>query len=571
MKSKKLLLPIVAIVLAACCVVYLYLSYGISISETRNLFHLDDVSIDDDDPSLLHHDVAGNGHFINPDVIPFHNDTLTITPWSPIHLDIPSLINTLHDKNISTVESMDFITLPPGEARLENVMWDNQVPSHYMSCSNLSLNWDYPIGVPSLPMNSTSYFHDISHDNLDVADFNQMIDFDALCYVHTPGFFADNTVFNRDQWYSFTYQWMGNYQCWDNKTMDFLCDTTLSSCSKEGTSETVQLQSTEVRVLNIGFRITGWGATAFSHFHIFAVPQFAMIYGLLVEWKQHSIAMMNGTAEIKLFYNISIVTHTNTKKEDIIPWFWRQFGLKPRGTTMVTQLMNITIIPSKSWCRSSFTNIHYSPMLISPYYLRYKANYDGQIRMRWKMLARNSMLNIKPFISNLSAPRNVMLYMSRGTGKKRGVKNNGDVVRTLKDFVNGNQDRLPFEMEYMEFGSQQKHLTRDQQKQFFSRVAVMIGPHGGAFANENLMQPGSFVVEFIDWWTDSNAADNKKKKKFRPCYYALAQAGGMHYYMVKPDNFDWDNGAMTINIDNLLTVMNAVYDRMSSDGFKYAK
>ena len=33
--------------------------------------------------------------------------------------------------------------------------------------------------------------------------------------------------------------------------------------------------------------------------------------------------------------------------------------------------------------------------------------------------------------------------------------------------------------------------------------------------------------------------------------------------MVKPDNFNFDHGKMSINIEYLLTVMNAVYDRIA--------
>ena len=468
-------------------------------------------------------------HFINKAAIPYYPDIWNKTPWNSFDLNIPKIILRLrqHNKSIKMTESVDLITPEPKELKLEYVNWDTQVKSHYMTCNNLSLQWKYPIGIPQIGVSSTSQF-DLMYDEnnyqkLKETDFSQLIDFDALCMVHTPGFHADNAIFNRESYYGFTYMWMGNYGCWAGKTIDLLCDTSLNTCSNQGILSYLNVYNKPTTIINIAFRLTGWGADAFSHFHIFVIPQFGMIYNILVDLKKKSMTKSNIDAKIPIFYNISLITHADKRrrKSDIRTWFFNQFGLKMMDTTMVTTYMNISIVLSKSWCKLT-NSIHWSPLLISPHFLRYREKYNGAITMHWKLVARNTMLNIKPFITNMSVTRDIVLYMDRGRSSRRGVKNNDEVVNAIRKFVNDNTNRLPFK-----FQKFSRMSNRDKEKDYLSRVALMIGPHGGAFANINIMQPGSYILEFIDWWSDSVTLTNDKREKFRPCMCL----GIIYYYL----------------------------------------
>ena len=82
------------------------------------------------------------------------------------------------------------------------------------------------------------------------------------------------------------------------------------------------------------------------------------------------------------------------------------------------------------------------------------------------------------------------------------------------------------------------------------------------------MQPGSYVFEFIDWWSDSIKIEQDKKMKFRPCYYALSIGGGLKYYYLKPEKFHFDHGQMEISIEKLLKMLKMIYSDMERNGFK---
>ena len=52
-------------------------------------------------------------------------------------------------------------------------------------------------------------------------------------------------------------------------------------------------------------------------------------------------------------------------------------------------------------------------------------------------------------------------------------------------------------------------------------------------------------------------------------YYALATGGGMHYYYLKPEFFDFNRGAMVISIDKLQLILNRIYQDIERNGFDY--
>ena len=83
--------------------------------------------------------------------------------------------------------------------------------------------------------------------------------------------------------------------------------------------------------------------------------------------------------------------------------------------------------------------------------------------------------------------------------------------------------------------------------------------HGGVFQNINSAQPGTYIVEFIDFWIDQRNINNQP---MRSCYYALSQANGLNYYYIKPKNFDFLNGSMYIDTNALMQIINQIYHKI---------
>jgi hypothetical protein len=71
----------------------------------------------------------------------------------------------------------------------------------------------------------------------------------------------------------------------------------------------------------------------------------------------------------------------------------------------------------------------------------------------------------------------------------------------------------------------------------FKEAKVVFGPHGGSWGNIGFVPPGGHVIEFLPmrklWRLNTNA-------NIRPCYLYLARACRLTYWMVEPDNFDFD-------------------------------
>lgn len=135
-----------------------------------------------------------------------------------------------------------------------------------------------------------------------------------------------------------------------------------------------------------------------------------------------------------------------------------------------------------------------------------------------------------------------VLYLPRPQGSSRAVENEDELLRAIEaHLVPGIKLKKFIHVP----GS---HLSEDAAQ--FQTAKVVIGPHGGAWANIVFMPPGGQVIEFIPMGRLSRA---NPKANLRPCYYGLARACRLGYWMLEPRNFDFDRPQkMQVSVDEVL-------------------
>ena len=161
------------------------------------------------------------------------------------------------------------------------------------------------------------------------------------------------------------------------------------------------------------------------------------------------------------------------------------------------------------------------------------------------------MHSIKPLLSDLKAKRNVILYLNRGENHDhRGVINNNEILEYLKGFAKYNGFELVIK-------SNDNRGTFDEERDIYSRAIICIGPHGGMFGNMIFMQYGSYVIEFNGWL---------RKNDYRPDYHGLAQANGLHYFYVAPEEFEYFHHRMTVNVKHLAIILKHICTEIDCAG-----
>lgn len=127
-----------------------------------------------------------------------------------------------------------------------------------------------------------------------------------------------------------------------------------------------------------------------------------------------------------------------------------------------------------------------------------------------------------------------LFYMKRERSLgRRYVINENAVLSTLKRFskysgvkfeiFNGDVDRL-------------------------KNAAYIVGPHGGAIANLIYTNQKTKIVEFI----------TKRGLIERPCYDLLAQTLSLEYYYVEPKKFNFEQGGMIVDVNELQDLLNNI-------------
>lgn len=287
--------------------------------------------------------------------------------------------------------------------------------------------------------------------------------------------------------------------------------------------------------------------------------QFAMIYDFIFDTLLKE--------DRNIFYNITLVTvikggHAN-KYTSIQSWFWRLFGFQfPNIINHISDNMDITLVRAPGWCVRA-THTYFSPLVISPQFL--PTTEKARLIPSWKLYwARYTMYPIKHFMSNLQTKQTYLLYFGRGSRKtrKRSVVNDNVVIAFLKQWAK--DMNLKFDVFKNAFHDQNRN------KEKVSSALVIVGPHGGMFANMNFAQPGTYFVEFVDFWMHMKMKITNKKlhEKMRPSYYELSQANGLFYHYLKPKNFHWDTGHMYINITKLRMIMYDIEQKINANNDK---
>ncbi|EGD76327.1 hypothetical protein PTSG_01029 [Salpingoeca rosetta] len=108
----------------------------------------------------------------------------------------------------------------------------------------------------------------------------------------------------------------------------------------------------------------------------------------------------------------------------------------------------------------------------------------------------------------------------------------------------------------------------------FRDARVIVGPHGGAFANL-LFAGGSsasqaqgmqtHVLEFIPRAAlERPPVGAKRKGDVRPCYLSLAQALGFSYHQVEPTSFDFNSPGLDVDVDVVINHVRTIISMAST-------
>ncbi len=303
--------------------------------------------------------------------------------------------------------------------------------------------------------------------------------------LHLPnGFIGDNVVMDHVRYFRLGRWWLGH-----------------SWKLYEG--------ATEVRQIDIGVSIAGWGGEAFQLFILGALPKLAMLIDLL---------------ETPSYADVKIVSHNDDAPT--AQWFWKKLGLSDR------------IVQKPKNAKEGFA-IHANVALFP----QFEPNLNS-----YGIYARNTLLPIQRRLGVLERTRqDLVLYLERPqVGKFRSVGNNEKLLaRVREELVD-----TPYELRI--FSSSGDHQA---DMELVKRAKVIFGPHGGAFANLIFAQPGSHVIEFLPIYRLYAEGEEP-----RPVFWGLAQAAGLDYWTVEPKNFGFKTPGMIVDPEEVVSILRLVLD-----------
>jgi len=288
----------------------------------------------------------------------------------------------------------------------------------------------------------------------------------------TDAYIGDNVVFDREHYYSFGRWWLG-------PTWHYYARTE------------------EVRHIDAGVSIAGWGGDAFQHFVVDALPPLASVIDLL---------------ETPALQHVRIVTHDEpAPKGRYQRWFWERLGLTDR------------IVAKPRNARAGFV-IH-ADLVLFP-----------QFEPNLNQLGHYARCCLRPIQRRLGtldpADQDLAVYLRR-TGL-RSVADDQVLIEAVQRALQGSG----LQLHILENPS-----SLEEAEPWIKRAKIVFGPHGGAFANLIFAQPGTHVIEFVP----ARHLEQGERKERLSMYYGLAQAAGLDYWFVDPIEFD--HGAPTIRVD----------------------
>lgn len=251
---------------------------------------------------------------------------------------------------------------------------------------------------------------------------------------------------------------------------------------------------TEIRHVEKAISLTAWGGEAFQHFVVDVLPRLGVLFSILDDPR---------------FGDLRLVSHWDDAPA--ARWFWDALGLADR------------VEPKPKNARADFV-IHADEVLFA----------DWEPRSRhYGLHPRGSLRPVQQRLGVLDGPDpDLVLYLDRA-GRTRNVTNAEVVLEAVAEevWIRG------LSLEVFE-----SEGDLDADRALFERARLVLGPHGGGFANLVFARPGTHVVEFSPVCRLFERGEDP-----RACYWGLAQAGGQHYWSVEPEGFDFGGRDMSVD------------------------
>ncbi len=264
-------------------------------------------------------------------------------------------------------------------------------------------------------------------------------------------------------------------------------------------------ETNEVRHVDAAASVAAWGGEAFQHFVLDALPALASMLELL---------------EHPELSHVKIVSHD--EPDSAAQWFWERLGLRDR------------IVAKPRNTKSRFV-VHADLVLFA----QFEPN-----AQQLGLYPRHTLRPIQHRLGTLEpAPRDRVVYLRRRL--TRMLVDEDELLDRLRQRLSGTGLGLDI-LEGADHPGDGEALMR--------RARIILGPHGGAFANMIFAQPGTHVVEFLPFFRLLEEPPGN-----RPLvYYGLAQAAGHHYWSVTPREFGHHQPRMSVSSDEVLSVVDRI-------------
>lgn len=250
----------------------------------------------------------------------------------------------------------------------------------------------------------------------------------------------------------------------------------------------------EVRSLDVAISIAAWGGEAFQHFVLDALPRLGAVIDAL---EQPELG------------HVKLLTHNFGSQAG--KWFFRQLGLEHRLEQKPISAEHGFVYQARLALYHDFEPNAgqgiYPRGILRPIQLRLGVLEDGL--------------------------QDLVLYLHRPAKSKRSVANESTLLEKLRPIVEAAGCNLHI------FQSREDTAA---DRDLFKRARLVLGPHGGAFANLVFVRPGTPVIEFLPLYRLFNAGANP-----RAVYWGLAQAASLDYWVVEPNEFDFDSPQMIVD------------------------
>ena len=275
-----------------------------------------------------------------------------------------------------------------------------------------------------------------------------------------------------------------------------------------GRSWELYARTREVRHLDAAVSIGAWGGEAFQLFLMAGLPKLAMVIDLL---------------ESPGFEHVKIVSHDDGAAA--ARWFWKALGLRDR------------VVQKPKNSEEGFV-IHADQV----YFPQYDPTIDS-----YGVYARNTLLPIRRRLGALEpGEQDLVLYLDRYPQDIiRSVGNRDALLEALRARLAGTKYRLEV------FRSEGPDCDRG----LFARARVIVGPHGGAFANMIFARPGTHVVEFLPLYRRY-----REGKQPRPVFWGMAEGCGLDYWTSEPENFGFQTRRMVVDVADVVEIVGRALD-----------